>query len=269
MVTFPPCKINLGLNVIAKREDGYHNLETCFFPVPWADILEIIPSSETVFTSSGISILGKVEDNLCLKAYYLLKEEFKLPSVKIHLHKIIPIGAGLGGGSSDAAHTVRLLNTIFSLCLSSEQLKKYAAQLGSDCSFFIQDEPLLGSGRGEILNPISISLTGFHLILIKPSIHISTKEAYEGLTPKMSNHKLAEILNQPVLQWKGLLKNDFEESIFSRYPGVLKIKDVLYQKGAVYASMSGSGSAVFGLFDKSVSLKDEFTEMDYWEGILD
>jgi 4-diphosphocytidyl-2-C-methyl-D-erythritol kinase len=264
MISFPPCKINLGLNIIYKRADGFHDLETCFYPIPWADILEIIPSKQLIFTSSGNAIPGKVEDNLCLKAYHLIKTDFDIASVKIHLHKIIPIGAGLGGGSSDAAHTLRLLNEIFNLSLSIDQLKSYASKLGSDCSFFIEDKPMLGSGKGEILNEIDLSLNGFYLVIVKPAIHVSTQEAYSGISPKRPTMKIQEILKRPVADWKEVLKNDFEESIFKKYPAIAEIKTKLYSRGAIYACMSGSGSSVFALFEKPVELEKEFGRMDYW-----
>jgi 4-diphosphocytidyl-2-C-methyl-D-erythritol kinase len=266
MIAFPPCKINLGLHIISKRPDGFHDLETCFYPIPWTDILEIIPSKELVFTSSGNPIPGKAEDNLCLKAYHLLKTDFDIAPVKIHLHKIIPIGAGLGGGSSDAAYTLRLLNDIFNLSLSVDQLKDYASKLGSDCSFFVQDKPMIGHGKGEILTEIDISLKGFYLVFVKPLIHISTQEAYSGITPKQPLIKINDILKQPVTNWKGILKNDFEESVFKKHPTIAEVKAKLYSSGAIYSSMSGSGSSVFALFEKPVQLRNEFVGMEYWEG---
>jgi 4-diphosphocytidyl-2-C-methyl-D-erythritol kinase len=268
MVAFPPCKINLGLSIISKREDGFHNLETCFYPVLWTDILEIIPVKELAFTSSGNIIPGKAEDNLCLKAYHLLKTDFDIAPVKIHLHKIIPIGAGLGGGSSNAAYTLRLLNDIFNLSLSVGQLKGYASKLGSDCSFFVQDKPMLGSGKGEILTEIDISLKDFYLVIVKPAIHVSTQEAYSGIVPKQSAIKIDEILKRSVADWKEILKNDFEESIFKKYPAIAEVKEKLYSSGAIYASMSGSGSSVFALFEKQVQLKKDFFGMEYWGGVL-
>lgn len=268
MIAFPPCKINLGLNILSKRPDGFHNIDTCFYPVPWTDILEIIPSKELTITFSGNSIPGRVEENLCLKAYELLKNDFDIEPVEIHLHKIIPIGAGLGGGSSDAAYTLRLLSNVFDLNLSPDQLSKYASQLGSDCSFFTQDKPQLGSGKGEILRELDINLKGFWLILVKPPIHVSTQQAYSGVVPKLPQIQLAKALQLPITQWKGLLENDFEESIFKQYPEVGAVKTQLYNNGAVYASMSGSGSSVFGLFEKPVQLNNLFSEMQYWEGVL-
>jgi 4-diphosphocytidyl-2-C-methyl-D-erythritol kinase len=268
MTSFPPCKINLGLHIISKREDGFHDLETCFYPVPWTDILEIIPAKELAFTYSGNAIPGREEDNLCLRAYHLLKADFNIAPVKIHLHKIIPIGAGLGGGSADAAYTLRLLNEIFDLSLSVDQLKNYAPKLGSDCCFFVQDKPMLGTGKGEILTEIDISLKGFYLVIVKPTIHVSTQEAYSGISPKRPTTKIQEILKRPVADWKEVLKNDFEESIFKKYPAIAEIKNRFYSNGAIYASMSGSGSSVFALFEKPVELKKEFVGMDYWRSAL-
>lgn len=268
MIAFPPCKINLGLHVVAKRADGYHDIETCFFPVPWTDVLEIIPANELQFTSTGIDIPGKEEENLCIKAFALLRDTFKIPLVKIHLHKIIPMGAGLGGGSSDAAHTLRLLNTIFELKLSTKQLKNYASQLGSDCSFFIQDEPMLGTGRGETLNPISVNLAGYYLVLVKPMVHVSTKDAYAGLTPKAPLHEIKEALLQPVKNWKDSLVNDFETSVFQKFPEIEKVKTRLYELGATYACMSGSGATVFGLFERPISLNGRFKDCEYFETAL-
>ncbi len=268
MIAFPPCKINLGLRILSKRPDGFHELETCFYPVPWTDVLEIIPASETTFTSSGISIPGNEENNLCVKAYQLLKHDFGIGSVKIHLHKIIPIGAGLGGGSSDAAYTLRLLNTIFSLNLSIDQLKNYAAKLGSDCSFFVHDKPMLGSGKGEMLNGTTVSLKNFWLVLVKPPIHVSTQGAYNGIVPKIPKRRIEEVMKKSIHEWKELLNNDFEESVFKKYPVISEIKNRLYAQGALYSSMTGSGSCVFGLFEKPIQLNGQFKGMDYWAGLL-
>ncbi|MBA4057056.1 MAG: 4-(cytidine 5'-diphospho)-2-C-methyl-D-erythritol kinase, partial [Marivirga sp.] len=240
---------------------------TCFYPVPWTDILEVIKSDVFGFTSSGNLIPGKQEENLCVKAYELLKKDFNLGPVKIHLHKIIPTGAGLGGGSSDAAHTLRLLNTIFELQLSQQILMDYASRLGSDCSFFIQDKPMLGTGRGEVLNEITDLPSGNHLVMIKPDIHISTAEAYAGIRPRKPVHSVDFALRQPLTKWKFLLKNDFEETVFEKFPAIKEIKDKLYSMGALYASMSGTGSTVFGIFDKEIDLS-EFKNMPNWSGVL-
>jgi len=268
MVAFPHCKINLGLHVLSKREDGYHNIETCFYPVPWTDILEIIPSTEFSFSCSGSVIPGKEGDNLCIKAYRLLQREFGIAPVKIHLHKVLPTGAGLGGGSSDAAFTLRLLNSVFDLILSVDQLRGFASQLGSDCAFFADDKPMLGRGRGEQLSPLSISLKGYYLVLIKPDIHVSTADAYAGVNPKASEPAFTEIISRPVAEWRNLLVNDFEVSVFKKFPAIESIKKELYQQGALYASMSGSGSSVFGIFKSKVERSLQFEGMQYWADYL-
>ncbi|MBL7857212.1 MAG: 4-(cytidine 5'-diphospho)-2-C-methyl-D-erythritol kinase [Cyclobacteriaceae bacterium] len=269
MVVFPPCKINLGLHILQKRADGYHDLETCFYPVPWTDILEIIPSRELSFTSTGNAIPGSALDNLCLRAYALLKADFGLEPVAIHLHKLIPTGAGLGGGSSDAAYTLRLLNEIFQLKITQEKMVEYAAQLGSDCAFFIQDKPMMGSGRGEILSATEVNLSGKFLVLVKPDIHVSTAEAYAGIFPKKPAFSLTEILiEKNLLSWKECLKNDFEDSVFFNFPMLRSIKEKLYSLGALYASMSGSGSSVFGIFENECDLKPEFNNVSFWSGKL-
>ena len=268
MISFPHCKINLGLNVVSKRPDGFHNIETCFYPVPLADILEIIPASEFAFTQSGIDVPGTQEENLCLRAYQLLAKDFAVGNVKMHLHKIIPMGAGLGGGSSDAAFTLRGLNTVFDLKISIEQQKRYASKIGSDCSFFVEDTPMIGTGRGEILSPISVHLTGHYLVLIKPEVHISTADAYSGMAPQKNEFSVEEILKLPLTAWRGNLKNDFEKSIFEKYPLISRLKEKMYSLGAAYASMSGSGSSVFGIFEKPVDLKKDFSDCVYWSGEL-
>jgi 4-diphosphocytidyl-2-C-methyl-D-erythritol kinase len=269
MVNFPPCKINLGLNVIEKRSDGFHNLETCFYPIPFTDVLEIIKSKSLSFAASGNAIPGNSADNLCLRAYELLRKDFALAPVAIHLHKVIPTGAGLGGGSADAAYTLRLLNTLFDLNLSEEVLKNYAQQLGSDCAFFIQDEPQLGTSRGEVLEPISLSLQGKFFVLLKPNIHVATAEAYKGVVPKKQIPSVKSIIEQhPIAEWKELLKNDFEESILKSYPLIKKYKQELYEAGAIYAAMSGSGSSVFGIFSEPVDVLKYFTNDVIWSGQL-
>lgn len=269
MVTFPFCKINLGLNIIDKRPDGYHSIESCFYPVPWTDILEVIPSDQLKFTSSGTRIPGDPADNLCLKAYRLLKRDFNLDPVQIHLHKIIPTGAGLGGGSGDAAFTLIILNKLFSLSMSEHQMISYTTQLGSDCSFFLNDKPQIGTGRGEVLSVANVNLKGKFLVIVKPEVHVSTQEAYEGCKPKPSEVPFRQVVeNIPFSQWKGVLQNDFEKTVFRKYPAIEKIKVHLYAKGATYASMSGSGSAVFGIFNKSVDLKSDFRGLTYWSGYL-
>ena len=268
MVSFPFCKINLGLSVLSKRADGFHNLETCFYPVSWTDVLEIILSDKFTFTTSGNNIPGDPDDNLCVKAYQLLKKDFDLDPVSIHLHKIIPSGAGLGGGSSDAAHTLQLLNTIFSLTLSRSKLMEYAATLGSDCAFFIQDKPMIGTGRGEVLKRINFSLNKF-LVIIKPDIHVSSRDAFAGITPRNATVSVEDvILNRPIEEWNGLLINDFESTVFSKYPLLASVKSRLYEIGAMYASMTGTGSAIFGIFNTEIDVSHEFGDIVRWSGIV-
>lgn len=267
MVSFPPCKINLGLNILSKRPDGYHDLETCFYPIPWTDILEVIPADRFAFTQTGHPVPGKEADNLCIKAYELLRDKHHLPPVKIHLHKILPMGAGLGGGSSDAAHTLRLLNTVFHLQRSPAQLADYAAQLGSDCAFFTQDQPMLGEGRGEVLSPTTVTLQKKFIVLVKPDIHVSTAEAYAGITPRQPEQSLGTLLSHyPLEAWRDRIKNDFEETVFKKHPTLQSVKEKLYASGALYASMSGSGAALFGIFDKPTNLQASFPDMTVWSG---
>jgi len=255
MICFPNAKINLGLRVVSKRPDGYHNIETVFYPVPLCDALEIVLSetNETTFSQTGILMDGNPEDNLVMKAFRLLEKDFDLPKMAIYLRKQIPFGAGLGGGSADAAFMLKLLNDFAGLHLSVEQLEKYAGQLGADCPFFIRNSPVFAEGIGNIFMPVDASLRGYHLVLVKPDIHVSTKEAYEGISPKQPTSRLTEIIRLPIGEWKNHLINDFEEGIFARYPAVWEIKRTLYDMGAVYASMSGSGSSVFGIFDCPVA----------------
>jgi 4-diphosphocytidyl-2-C-methyl-D-erythritol kinase len=249
MISFPCAKINLGLNVISKRDDGYHNLETLFFPVPeLSDVLEIVESDRFSFTQTGIHVDSATEDNLCVKAYRMLEKEYGLPPVSIYLHKVIPLGAGLGGGSADASFTLVALNRIFDLGISNGQLKSYASVLGSDCAFFIDNVPAKASGRGELLEPVEVNLSGLYLLIENPGIHVSTKEAYAGVTPQIPDLPISEIIKLPVEQWKNNLHNDFEKNIFALYPEIAEIKENMYLQGALYASMSGSGASVFGLF---------------------
>ncbi len=260
MVIFPNCKINLGLNIIRKREDGYHDLETVFYPIQLKDALEAIPlsvSSEPTsirFSSSGLSITGEATDNLCVKAYHLLQKDFpEISSLQMHLHKAIPMGAGLGGGSSDGAFALLLINDLFGLQLSEQQLISYALQLGSDCPFFILNKPCFATGRGENMLPLALDLSGYRFVLINPGIHVSTALAFSQITPHKPIQSIAEIVQRPVTEWKALLINDFEAPISQHYPAISIIKQELYQKGAVYASMTGSGSTVYGIFPKQIT----------------
>jgi 4-diphosphocytidyl-2-C-methyl-D-erythritol kinase len=258
MLSFPCAKINLGLNVVSKRDDGYHNIETVFYPVKeLCDALEIVESDSFSFTQTGVSIDSGTEDNLCVKAYRMLEKDFRLPPVAIYLHKVIPTGAGLGGGSSDASFTLVILNRIFTLNISNERLKSYAAMLGSDCAFFIDSVPAKATGRGELLEPVEADISGLYLLIVNPSIHVSTKEAYAGIAPRVPELSVSEIIKLPVEQWKNKLYNDFEKSVFLRYPAIAGIKAKMYEQGAVYASMSGSGASVFGLFNKKPDMTGE------------
>jgi len=256
MICFPNAKINLGLHIISKRADGYHNLETVFYPVNLCDALEIVPAAggKTTFTQTGIPIEGKPEDNLVLKAYNLLKKDYDLPEIAIYLRKEIPAGAGLGGGSSDAAFMIKLLNDFAGLKLSVEQMEEYALQIGADCPFFIQNQPVFAEGTGSVFSPVNVSLQGYRLVIVKPDVSVSTKDAYAQVKPQQPAVSLKEIINLPVNEWKNHLINDFESGVFARYPEIGEIKQRLYAEGALYASMSGSGSAVFGIFDKTVTL---------------
>ena len=244
----------MGLQIISKRADGYHEIETAFYPISLCDVLEIILSDTLSFSSSGIDIPG--EGNLCLDAYQLLKKDHDIPAVQIHLHKVIPIGAGLGGGSSDAAFTLIGLNKLFNLKLTNTQLKMYALQLGADCPFFIENKPMLAKGIGEDLTAIELNLSEFHIVVIKPDVHVSTAMAYAGVVPQETVISVKTLLKVPISEWQ--LKNDFEPSVFAQFPVVERVKNLLILEGAVYASMTGSGSAVFGLFrDKPlISLKN-------------
>lgn len=257
MITFPNAKINLGLDVVEKRPDGYHNLETVFYPIPLHDILEITKSEdEFSFTMYNAQFEGNNNDNLVVKAYNILAEEHDMPKVNMSLYKNIPTGAGMGGGSADAAFALKMLNEIAELHLSDEQLEGYATRIGADCAFFIKNKPAYATGIGNILTPIDCDLTGYYMVVVKPDIHISTKEAYAFVNPKFPENALAEIIKKPIEEWKGLMKNDFERSVFAKYPSIKGIKDKLYSSGAVYASMSGSGSAFFGIFKNECDIED-------------
>jgi len=270
MLAFPNAKINLGLNVTGTRPDGFHDIETVLFPVAFRDVLEIIPSEEQPvdFQRSGLSIPGKVEENLCLRAYHLLKSGFQIPAVRMHLHKVIPMGAGLGGGSSDAAFTIKLLNDLFSLAMTPSQMMQYAGKLGSDCAFFIENKPVFASERGDQFEPIEMNLAGYSIVIVIPPVHVSTAEVYAQVAVKKTVESIRAILKASPGEWKDHLVNDFEGSVFQRYPEILQIKEKLYAAGAVYASMSGSGSAVYGLFDQLLPDLNFFTGCNTWTGKL-
>jgi len=256
MVSFPNAKINFGLNITAKRSDGFHDIETVFFPIHIQDVLEIIISyNKTVdvdFSSSGLTIAVNTESNLCVKAYQLLKKDFELPSIKVHLHKTIPMGAGLGGGSADAAFTLKLINDAFSLKLNNNQLIQYALQLGSDCPFFIINKTCFATSRGENLIEIPLNLNNYQLAIINPQIHISTAWAFSKISPKQQKISLKEAIKQPIETWKQNITNDFETPIFKEYPTIKIIKETLYNNKAIFAAMTGTGSTVFGIFEKNI-----------------
>jgi len=270
MIVFPNCKINLGLSVIEKRTDGYHEIETVFYPVPLKDALEIIVDTNDTgghpvqLSSSGIPVEVQPHENICVKAYNLLKKDFpQLPSIKMHLHKLIPSGAGLGGGSSDGAFTLKMLSEKFYLGLSKEQLIFYASQLGSDCSFFILNKPCMATGRGEILEPVELNLDNYKILLVYPGIHINTAMAYSQIIPSGKGDFLKNIISQPVESWKENLFNDFEKSIFKNHPETGKVKEKLYESGALYAALSGSGSSVFGIFKHEATISVSFPSHYY------
>jgi 4-diphosphocytidyl-2-C-methyl-D-erythritol kinase len=256
MVAFPHCKINLGLRINGKRADGYHDLETVFYPVKaLTDALEVLPTAGTPtveLTCTGLPVQGPVADNLCVKAWHLLKADYpQLPPVHIHLHKVIPMGAGLGGGSSDAAFMLQLLNNRYQLQLGEEKLSALCAQLGSDCAFFAQQKPCLGKGRGELLHPINLDLSAYQIVLVYPGIHVNTGWAFSSLVRSSMSPTTPSVLdavNQPIHTWRETLVNDFEATVFAAHPELGQIKASLYEQGALYASMSGSGSTVYGLF---------------------
>lgn len=267
MVLFPHAKINLGLQVTGKRPDGFHDLVSCFYPITWYDVLEIMPSKKFSFTTTGVSVPGSQEENLCVRAYRLLNKKHSLGAVRMHLHKVIPIGAGLGGGSADAAYTLRALVELFQLDLGQEEMQHMAANLGSDCPFFLQPNPLMVRGKGDILEPFEFSLPPGYLAVIFPGFHISTKEAFAELRAVPPHYDLGEvIMNTPVEDWKDVLTNDFEHTVFRRFPSLEKLKKALYASGAVFASLTGSGAAVYGYFREKPELASAFPpEYIIWE----
>ena len=249
MIVYPNAKINLGLNILRKREDGYHDISSVFYPVKeCVDILEIVKSEKFEFTKSGIEIPDG--ENICEKAWRLLDADFGIRNVKIHLHKQIAIGAGLGGGSADASFTLKVLDDLFDLNLSDTELEKYALKLGADCPFFIENKPKLVEGIGEKMTFVDLDLSDYEIRLVNPDIHISTKEAFSWVVPETTEQDIEQIIQLPIKEWKNKLKNDFEKSVFIKYPELINLKDKLYKEGAIYASMSGSGSVVFGVFEK-------------------
>ena len=293
MVVFPNCKINLGLNILRKRGDGYHDLETVFYPIQLRDALEVIRDHSTVIskqltvnslsltempeqsrdfgkrnsangirlTTTGLTIEGDPNDNLCIKAYHLLKKDFPdLPAIQMHLHKVIPMGAGLGGGSADGAYALKLLNDNFHLNLSIEQLIDYALQLGSDCPFFILNQPCFATGRGEVMEEMALDLSAYQFVVVNPKIHIGTSWAFNNIKPTIPTQSIKNLIQQPITTWKDTLLNDFEAPAISQYPEIGAIKEEFYNLGAIYSSMTGSGSTVYGIFEKGKALELSFPE---------
>lgn len=273
MIGFPNAKINLGLHVRNKRSDGFHNIESVFYPLSLCDVLEINSSSsgDTTMKCTGLEIplnADGAEDNIIMRLISLLKAEFNLPPLYIHLHKVIPLGAGLGGGSSDCAFALQMINRLCNLDISLERRLQIVTQLGSDCAFFLNNEPALAGGRGIILTPVHISLKGYHIVLIKPGVHINTALAYTWVKPNEEAEPLSETIVKPPAAWKHLLVNDFEAPVFQRYPEIKQLKEMLYETGALYAAMSGSGSAVYGIFDREPEIPDLPDSYFQWRGIL-
>ena len=270
MVSFPNAKINIGLNITEKRPDGYHNIETIFYPICLCDKLsfEIAKGDETSLSISGIKIDGDPNDNLIIRAYNLLKNNYYLPSLNIFLEKNIPFGAGLGGGSADAAFMLKMLNEEFNLNLTPIDLEKFAAELGADCPFFVLNKPVFASGIGNVFSNINISIKGYYIVLIKPNVYVSTSNAYSGVKVQKSAFSLLNLSEKSISEWKDIVVNDFEKSVFLKFPAIAAIKETLYQQGALYASMSGSGSSVYGIFDKKVDVSTLFQDSFVWADFL-
>jgi 4-diphosphocytidyl-2-C-methyl-D-erythritol kinase len=269
LVTFPNAKINIGLNLIEKRSDGFHNIESCFYPIGWTDVLEISKAEQLSFKSTGLSIPGNGENNLCLKAFNLLKADFpNIENIAIRLHKVVPIGAGMGGGSADGAFALKMINDVAKLNLDTETLQNYARKMGSDCAFFIENKPKFCFEKGDVFEGLQIDLKGYFIVLVNPNIHISTAEAYAGVKPKLPNYNLKEALKTPIENWKNCIFNGFEESIFLHYPILNEIKTQLYQYGAIYSSMTGSGSTMYGIFENEIMEFPKFDTFQTWSGFL-
>ena len=274
MLTFPNAKLNLGLYVTERRADGFHTLESVFIPLPWTDALELLPAPagqlETSITLTGRPSPGAPATNLCLRAYALLQADFpQLPAAQLYLHKIVPIGAGLGGGSADTAFVLKAANEVFGLKLTVESLESYARRLGSDCAFFIRNKPVLAVGRGDVFEEIDLNLAGTACVVVYPNLHIGTAEAYARIRPQQPAHPLRAALAQPISTWRGTVSNDFETALTPSYPVLAEIKQQLYAAGAAYASLSGSGSAVYGLWaDGEPAATPWPVEYTVWQGRL-
>ena len=270
MIVFPNAKINIGLNVVGQRPDNFRNLESCFYPVPWQDALEIVPAPENSFTLSGIPVPGAVETNLCWRAYKMLRVDYSLSPVNMHLHKNIPMGAGMGGGSADGAFALHLLNNLFKLNLTEDSLEEYARRLGSDCAFFIRNKPIFARERGDVFEFINLDLSSYQCVIVYPDIHITTAEAFGLVKTEVPEYALKDLLTQDVSTWKGKVVNSFEKALFPKYPVLAQIKAYLYKQGAIYAAMTGSGSAIFGLFSEEIVIKEWAFPAAYrvWQGQL-
>jgi 4-diphosphocytidyl-2-C-methyl-D-erythritol kinase len=272
MISFPKAKINLGLRVIGKRDDGFHNIETIFYPIALSDALEFVvqkgKTKDDELATTGIDIRTKPEKNLVMKAVIRMRSRYPVPPLKIHLHKAIPAGAGLGGGSSDAACMIKSINKCFRFGIPDEEMNEIAMELGSDCPFFMNPVPSAGTGRGEILKPVDPVLEGYHIVLLNPGINISTKEAYHNCTPSRRDKKLEDLIKGPVSGWKKKVINDFEDFVFKVYPRVGELKKALYKSGAVYSSMTGSGSTVYGIYNDKPAVRGKLKDYLIYEGSL-
>jgi len=271
VLSYSNAKINIGLNIVEKRKDGFHNIETIFYPIAMRDAIEIVDSKQDTsytFSATGIPINIEAKDNIVVKAYELIRSKYNFPAQDIHLHKCIPFGAGLGGGSANAAYMIKLLNQKFNLGMSHTEMEEAVSQLGSDCAFFIKNEPAFANMKGEQLSSINLDLTGYHFLLIKPDIHISTPEAYANIKPQRPETSLKELIKAPLENWKNLIKNDFEGSIFPKHPELSQIKEELYAHGALYAAMSGSGSSMFGIFKEEPLVLPQWAKHFHWKVTL-
>ncbi len=269
MITFPNAKINVGLHITRRRPDKYHDIETLFYPIDLCDILEIVPAkgNEASLTVTGIDIEIDAEQNLVMKAYRMMQAQYDLPPVDIFLHKAIPFGAGLGGGSADTAFAMRMLRDLFNLPVTDDELATQAAKLGADCPFFIYNKPLIATGIGDRFTNVNFSLKDKHIALVKPNISVSTAQAYAGVTPCTPPTALGQLVATPITTWRNTIINDFEKSVFKSFPRIAHIKQQLYDLGAVYASMSGSGSSVFAIFDTHIPIQEHFADCFVWQGV--
>lgn len=255
--------------MLNKRPDGYHNIESLFYPIPLQDALEILPSNGALeYSTSGIALECEASDNLVVKAFRLLQEKYHLPNVKIHLHKHIPFGAGLGGGSADAAFTLKMLNDMFELKISEDELIQYASKIGADCAFFIKNTPQLAKGIGEVLTDFNLEIKGKYFLLVKPEVAVPTANAYKYVVPSIPKENLESVLTRPIVEWKDIVKNDFEDSVFKQYPIIADVKSMMYELGAEYAAMSGSGSSIFGIFDEKPRHNTIFVDHFCFETVL-